>query len=483
MKKNNTKKKKKGKRKYMAWQKLEKNQKEVAKRVTWGDYELVNVSGWGFLDDFLLFLEQMEVLKLFNVPGEGYQRKMVPTFLTMLTYGVKIMLGIERMNQVPEFLFKDIGLLKLIGFTLRQIKSGFCERGKEKKGPFHKETLADAVERVSTEEATFLFNEAIKKIALPKLKFLSGSYALDATILLTTEKYPGCGRRTLEKDGKPVTEYGYKLLMVWDVVNRIPVAGKVVQIQEHEAPFMLEMVELATANIGDRINILTVDRGFICGPSLYKIKNSYGIDFIIPAKKDMHITADARGLYHLSKKHESKDVVAYGVPSLSSFDTYGLDSPAPLNAIVVTRWQEKNYRPGKEKVFLTSLSVNKPLERLKLYGLRTLIENQGFRELKQGWHLTKFPKKSRQAVVSHVFLTLLMCAMTSAYRSKEGQRLKEKGIRRYRREHFAAHKILIIVDEYYGIFDIEEYSILMGKPPKYFMRVDPEAFKKAYGLT
>jgi hypothetical protein len=481
--KNNTGKKKKGKRKYMAWQKLEKNQKEVARRVTWGDYELVHTSGWGFLDDFLLFLEQMEVLQLFHVPGEGYQRKMIPTFLTLLTYGIKIMLGIERMNQVPEFLFKDMGLLKLIGFTYRQIKSGFCERGKERKGPFHKETLADAMERVSIEEATVLFNEAIKKIALPKLNFLGRLYALDATLLLTTEKYPGCGRRTLQKDGKDVTEYGYKLLMVWDVVNRIPVAGKVVQIQEHEAPFMLEMVELATANIGKRIHVLTVDRGFLCGPSLYKLTNTYGIDFIIPSKRGMDITADAQGLYHLSKKHESDEVVAYGVPALTSLDTYGLDSPAPLNAIVVTRWQENVYAPSKEKVFLTSLSVDKPLERLKLYGLRSLIENQGFRELKQGWHLTKFPKKSRQAVVSHVFLTLLMCAMTSAYRSKEGQRLKEKGIRRYRREHLAANKILIIADEYYGIFDIEEYSILMGKPPKIFMRVDPEAFKKAYGLT
>ena len=481
--KNNTKKKAKGKKKYMPWQKLEKNQKEVAKRVTWGDYELVNTSGWGFLDDFLLFLQQIEVLKLFDTPGEGYQRKMVPTFLTLLTYGVKILLGIERMNQVPDFLFKDIGLLKLIGFTYRQIRSGFCERSKVKKGPLHKNTLADAVERISLEETTSMFNEAIKKIALPKLKFLGRLYVLDATTLLTTEKYPGCGRRTIEKDGKEVTEYGYKLLLVWDVVNRIPVAAKVVQIQEHEAPFTLEMVDLALANIGERIDILTLDRGFICGPSLYKLKHSYGIDFVIPSKTDMDITADARGLYHLAKKHESADIVAYGVAKLCSFDTYGVNAPVPLNAIVVTRWKEKSYGAGKEKVFLTSLSVSKPLERLKLYGLRTLIENQGFRELKQGWHLTKFPKKSYQAVVSHVFLTLFMCAMTSAYRSKEGQHFKEKGIRRYRREHLAAHKILIIAGDYYGIFDIEEYSILMGKPPKYFMRIDPEAFKKTYGLT
>ena len=480
---NNKKKKSKGKRKYMAWKKLEKNQKEVAKRVTWGDYELVSTSGWGFLDDFLLFLRQLGVLDLFDTPGEGYQRKMIPPFLTLLTYGVKILLGIERMNQTPEFLFKDIGLLKLIGFTYRQIKRGFSDRGGRMEGPLHKNTLADVLEKLSVEEVTFLFNEAIKKFAPPKLKLLGRVYVLDATDLVTTEKYPGCGQRTMEKDGKEVTEYGYKLLMVWDVVNRIPVAAKIVQIQEHEAPFTLEMLDLARANTGEQIDVLALDRGFISGSTLHKIKHSYGIDFIIPARKDMLVAADARGLYHLTEKHESEEADVHGVADLLSYEEYAGETQAPINAIVVTRWKKKVYDQGDENVLLTSLPVDKPLKGLKLYGLRTLVENQGFRELKQGWHLNKFPKKSYNAVVAHVFLTLLMCATTSAYRSKEGQRIKEKGIRRYRRENLTMHKIIIVADDYYGIFDIEEFSILVGNPPKYFMRTDPAAFKKAYGLT
>ena len=479
----NNKKKTKGKKKYMAWKKLEKNQKEVAKRVTWGDYELVSETGWGFLDEYLIFLNQLGTLELLDTPGEGYQRRMVPTFLTLLTYGMKILLGIERMNQVPDFLFRDIGLLKLIGFTYQQIKNGFCNRGKSQEGPMHKNTLADALEMLSLEEVSFIFNEAIKKLADPKLKFLGKIYAIDATDLITTEKYPGCGRRTMEKKGEEVTEYGYKLIMIWDVVNRIPVAAKVVKIQEHEAPFTLELLDTAISNIGDKIEVLVLDRGFISGPNMHKIKYNYNIDFVIPSKKDMDITKDAHGLYKLSKKHKTEDVEAYGVKDLFSFDQYSGKEQSPLNAIVVSKWKEESYKQGKEKVFLTTLSVDNPLKGLKLYGLRTLIENQGFRELKQGWHINKFPQKTHNAVISHIFLTLFMCAMTSAYRSTEGQRLKEKGIRRYRRNTFSRHKILIIADDYYGIFDLEEFSILMGKPPKYFMRIDPDAFKKAYGLT
>lgn len=189
------------------------------------------------------------------------------------------------------------------------------------------------------------------------------------------------------------------------------------------------------ANIGEKIEVLVLDRGFICGPTLHKIKHSYNIDFVIPGKKDMNIAVDAKSLYHLTEKHESEEATAYGVTDLLTWDNYAGEEQSPLSAVVVTRWKEKAYTQGKEKVFLTSLPVDKPLKGLELYGMRTLIENQGFRELKQGWHLTKFPKKSYAAVVAHVFLTLLMCATTSVYRSKGGQKIKEKGIRRYRREH------------------------------------------------
>jgi hypothetical protein len=87
---------------------------------------------------------------------------------------------------------------------------------------------------------------------------------------------------------------------------------------------------------------------------------------------------------------------------LCSYDQYGdvehirhLNSKGfkgnALNAVVVTKWEGEEYEVGKEKVFLTSLAVAKPLEVLDLYDLRSLIENTALRELKQGWCLKKYP--------------------------------------------------------------------------------------------
>ena len=51
---------------------------------------------------------------------------------------------------------------------------------------------------------------------------------------------------------------------------------------------------------------------------------------------------------------------------------------------MVTRFKGENYPPGKEKVFITDLPMDEPFQILDKYGLRSLIENKGFRELKQG---------------------------------------------------------------------------------------------------
>lgn len=144
-----------------------------------------------------------------------------------------------------------------------------------------------------------------------------------------------------------------------------------------------------------------------------------------------------------------------------------------------TRWceaipQGEDYEPGKEKVFLTSLPVDKPMMVIKKYNLRCLIENLAFRELKQGWFLKAYPKKTENAVRAHVFITLAMFSAVNAYRSSLGQKLAEKGVRRWRADNMMSiHKVVIFAGEYYGIFDVEEVMTLSRNPPKHFLRTDP----------
>jgi len=114
--------------------------------------------------------------------------------------------------------------------------------------------------------------------------------------------------------------------------------------------------------------------------------------------------------------------------------------------------------------------------------MRSLIENCAFRELKQGWCLGKFPKKTQEAVRGHVFLTLVIFTLTNAYRTEIGQELAQAGIRRQRLVCEEANKVLVVAGDYYAIFDLEELLIILGCQPQICWRVDPPEISQRYGL-
>jgi hypothetical protein len=204
-----------------------------------------------------------------------------------------------------------------------------------------------------------------------------------------------------DKDGNrvviPERVYGFKLVYVFDVLRRYVVAAKMLQIQESENPYLLEMVDQARKNIGrDAIRLLLVDRGFLDGGRLWEVKYKRGIDFVIPSKTDTAVSQDIRGMRNLPEDEhlhrqewdtEERTVRAVGVGGLTTFDEYRdpkrkKASPHPINAVMVTSWEGEDYTPGEEKVFLTSLDVHTPREVIDRYDLRSLIENCGNRDLK-----------------------------------------------------------------------------------------------------
>lgn len=389
----------------------------------------------------------------------------------------------------------------------------------------HKNTLADAVERLTAEELEYVLNQTVIRLRERGIFDDSkGHFALDASDLETTVKFTGAGvkkyvERKVDKEKKVVEverlAYGFKVLIVYEVRLRLVVAARVVPIQEHESKYTLKLVRQAVKNLGQRVvRVLLIDRGFLDGQDLWVLKHQMGIDFVVPAKDNMRVSGDARGLCrqlddgeHIfkaertGKKKAGKDgkvkwegqVSVVGVAELRSYDQYGDEEHVKganrkgfvgnaLNAVVVTKWQGHEYEVGDEKVFLSSLPVERPLEVLDLYDLRSLIENTAFRELKQGWYLKSYPKKTEQAVRGHVFLTLVTFTLANAFRTELGQELALRGVRRQRAEE-VQDAVIIFADDYYAIFDIEEVFILLGVVPSELLRTDPEKVRRKYALS
>ena len=117
------------------------------------------------------------------------------------------------------------------------------------------------------------------------------------------------------------------------------------------------------------------------------------------------------------------------------------------------------------------------------------MEHCGITERKHAWHLTHPPKKSQRAVQGHVFFTLAMCALATAYRLRAEQAAvgdEPVGWQRWRRQLSQQHRdtMSIFAQGWYGICHVAEYSLLLGvkltePPPEIGSRRD---VLKKYGL-
>ena len=89
-------------------------------------------------------------------------------------------------------------------------------------------------------------------------------------------------------------------------------------------------------------------------------------------------------------------------------------------------------------VILTNGSVQKPLTTYDGYDERSEIENGLFREAKQAWAIQRPARNTADAFRSHVYLTLIMMALTTTFRAWMDQQDKldrdgqETGIRKFR---------------------------------------------------
>jgi hypothetical protein len=498
---------------------LRRNQIGIGKKLMAGEVPLVCATAWGFVEGLLSFMEAVGFWEVLDIEGKHFERKMVSVCQLLATYELKVLLGIVSINQVGVKLFREVALLRLVGYTTQQLSQGICRRGYGDHKPMHGSTLAHALARLTERELDWLLQETVRRLVKRKLLWHShGHYALDASDLETSATFKGGGRRTTSerrrtREGEWVevlkTVHGLKLLIIYEVKLRLVVAAKIVPIQQHESLFTLELVHQAQRNLGSDhpIRVLLVDRGFLDGQTLWTLKHDLGIDWVIPARSDMDATTDARQLAQQPTDHiyitsasrpatglkGQGQVSVQGVFDLTTFSTYGDAAhqqtlnrhdfkPNLVNAIVVTRWRDKAYALNNQPVFLTSLDVSQPLRILDLYDLRSLIENTAFRELKQGWHLTAFPARSLSAARAHVYLTLLCFTLVNAYHSQSGQTLAGNGIRRRRAHDFECLLVMVIDDasHTFALFHIEELLTLLGHPPTICLTVQPDEVLRSY---
>jgi hypothetical protein len=141
--------------------------------------------------------------------------------------------------------------------------------------------------------------------------------------------------------------------------------------------------------------------------------------------------------------------------------------PNPIHAVVIRKWNNRDYGPGGKTVFLTNASVEQPLHPFDDDDDRSLIEHCCIKEAKQPWDLGHPPQKTGRAVRVHVVFTWLMFAWATAYRlpCEQAETGGEPvGWQRWRRQLLeqTRDKVIVFAQGWYGIFHLAEFALLVG---------------------
>ncbi len=499
--------------------------------------EVYALEAGALLDGFWAFLGEVGVQDLLaGVTVAARARVIVPTIQVLLTYHLKILMGIASINALPALLFSDQAAMRQLGFNAALLTAGLTRRSADRRGPAQApprpmcpEVIGDLVGALSAAEASAYFNGVIARLAAWGAFGPAVRGVMDGTVLRVPPTVRG---RTLGARGE-----GYKLLALLDAHTGLPLALLLVAEHAAESDYVLTLLGQAQANLGSasRLSEFVADRAYVDGPVLAEV-DDLGIIFTVVLKDGMCMREDARALVAAGEGYrgqrpvtvrhgsgrtawtEERITEVVGIAGLTSYDDYNSRAalrhkgrrrycPRPLNAVVVTRWDGRTAEAHGHYVFATNGSVRAPLATFDRYDDRSLIENLLFREGKQPWQLQRAPQRTEAAIWAHICLTLATAALATAYRAwaerqdrlaeqaEQAQRAvptrPEEGFRHWRARLFAENRDLVLLfldlgpHTVYGILHLAELAVLSGVrlrklPPHLGSRADIFA---RYGLS
>jgi len=517
----------------LTWCTAHKDQTGIAKDLAEGKdiSEVYGLGEAGLFDEFFYFLDQFGLMDLFNKldPNITERESNVKFPAVILIYLMRIVAGVAFFWHIRPVILRSQPLMRLVGFNGREIRDGTCERGKHKtssgkpskeddtqpseiRGPICPDSIATYIQAIAAHALERLFNGVVAILAAHSFFPKKIHAILDSSDIQSTELCEGCGKVTKEKAPdlrrrkgriRKVLEtiFGFKIWVVWDSNSRLPLALRFATIEVPDIQYAQEVIEQAVTNLGSHAEIVSIalDRGFMDGKLLWWLNTDMHIIFYIPAKTNMNVYEDALSLVDtgiVQTREEERAVGAgknkktvtdrwevVGIEGLTSAGFYGeLGSgshenrndfvPNPINAVVVLHDPYMVNNPDSDTlVILTNGSVQKPLTTYDGYDERSEMENGLFREAKQAWLIQRPARNNKDAFRSHVYLTLIMMALTTAFRTwmdqqdKLARKGQETGIRKFREKvkQENGNKLIVFDEDHYAIFDTYEVFILCGR--------------------
>lgn len=480
----------------MSWQILYWTQDKVREALQRGEYDDASLTAWGRLDDLMALAEGLGVLKELNgIHPELTREGSIPRWFIHRALLLRTVVGDESLNAMQEGLFQDVGVLRLLGCTAREIREGFDPtRNRGQHTPCHVDSVRYSLKQTPVAQFYEVFTRCRARWIKAGFIKRRGTSILDATKLEVDGEYEGAGEmtvieETVDAQGKlhrrKVVTKGFKLVTLSYLVPKsrllVVLAYRVLPIQQHEVTVSDELIEEVLAAVGEgAIRLLLLDRGFLDGERLGRWHGRQ-MDVMVPVKHNMAVLADMQGLAQLptdehivpaarrgvkdAQGQPLDDVRLLGFHDLETLESY----PGRLNGLLVTAFRGRELSPEDQWGAITTLPMRTPtavLAAFDAYDDRSLVENTEYRELKQGYRLPTFIGKDASAIAGHIFFEVLLYSVIALYQQEPAYRYVAEGIRRLRRVVWKERlEVVVYVGCWYGLFSVREFATLLGRPP------------------
>jgi hypothetical protein len=430
----------------------------------------------GPLDDLVALHIELGAFQALDQLRVVRQRQGLDDALLFRTLATLPFLEPPGLDPAARLLFQEPAILLQLGWAPAQIQHGDNHRHRHPEGrqveslPCHPDTLRDAFRRV--EDSAWLQVQKAGVQSLFAHRLVRGKvYAIDGSGL-------GDGLRLVCL----VCVSGERPLVVaWRVLSgSASEKGK-------EASVTRELIEQALGAGGSEcIDLLLVDALYADGPLIAWLAYAKGIDVLVPLPGDRQMDADALGLASsgmtvwkrqsdtrtISGHKQRRTVETTVVGSLSSGDSfveaaarYGV-SNASLWVYLIREVAPTEQPLGEAMALVSTRRFADGFAALQAFRPRWHIENDNYRELKEGFGLEKQHwGRDVAAALCRTTLTLLAFNTAQVYRSRSGQRLAQRGIRRLRREvdrQVGRAPAVVFLEDCYAVLSLEELLAAVG---------------------
>jgi hypothetical protein len=446
--------------------------------------DMATTMSCGPLDELLALHEELGLFTALDKLSVTRDRAGVADPLLLRTLATLPFLPEPSLAAACGALFREPAILLQLGWAPADIREGTNGRHRHPDGrqmeslPCHPDTLRDELRRV--EQKAWLRAQRAGARTLYERQLVRGKvYAVDGSGL-------GKGLRLVAlvcvSGPRPV-------IVAWRLLEGdASEKGK-------EAAVTKQLVEQALALGGDDcIELLLADALYADGPLLAWLKYQKGIDALVPLPSDRLMYQDLQGLAQAGliawsrhryvravAGHKQRRVVEVastdGLTSWEAFTeaaaAHGVKD-ASLWGCLIREVQPATWPLDEAEALVSTRPWRDGFAALQAYRPRWHIEDDAYRELKEGWGLEE-QRWGRDAAAARGRVTLTCLAFNTAqvYRLAAGQRLAKKGIRRIRREHrqeLGATPVVVYVAGCYAVLAVEELLAAVGTPVRESLR-------------